>query len=99
MAQISGLDRSELLTVPPGIKRENAQLHFRQFCHFLRETRKSQPRISSSMVANQDRPMLIRLRHWWRIVHTENLPYGIRRDGQRLRKVICGGDRFVLAQI
>ena len=52
MAQISGLDRSELLTVPPGIKHENAQLHFRQFRHFLRETRKCQPRISSPMVAN-----------------------------------------------
>ena len=99
MTQISGLDRSKLLTVPPGIKRENAQLHFGQFRHLLCKTRKSQPGISSSMVANQDRSRLIRLRHWWRIVYTENLPYCIRRDGQRLRKVIRGGDRCVLAQI
>ena len=51
------------------------------------------------MVANQDRPRLIRFRRWWRIVYTENLPHGIRRDGQCLRKVIRGGDRCVLAQI
>jgi|SRR5258706_995312 len=99
MSEIAGLDGSKLLTVPPGIKRENAQLHFGQFSHLLRETRKSQTRISGSMVANQDCPRLIRLRHWWRIVYTEALPHGIHRDGQRLRKVIRCGDWCVLAQI
>ena len=85
--------------MPPGIKRENAQLCFGQFRHLLRETRKSQARIPSSMVANQDRPILIRLLHWRRIVYTEILHHGIHGDGQRLRKVIRCGDWCVLAQI
>ena len=99
MTRISGLDRSILLTMPPGVKHENAQLRFGQFRYLLRETRKSQPGISSSMVANQDRPRFIRFRHGWRIVHAEILPHGTHRDGQRLRKVIRGGDRCVLVQI
>jgi hypothetical protein len=53
------------------------------------------------MVANQDCPLgwFIRLRHRRSIVYTETLPHGIHRDGQRLRKVLRGGDRCVLAQI